>query len=118
MKTPGDMESTATIAEQAMAILKPLPAIDLETKRVMALTRAAIQVQERLHIEPYALPTLSDLLIVAKYAQMNAHLELGLQRDASSFAWAGIALTLWDDAVDQSLSGTAVLALLSEPQRS
>lgn len=112
-----NIETTATISEQAMSLLSPLPTIDLASRRVVALTRAVIQVQERLQIEPYSLPTLSDLVVVAKYAQMNAYLEIGQGRDVAALAWAEVALTLWDDAVDQSLSGTAVLNLLGRKKQ-
>lgn len=110
-------ENTAATSKQAMALLDPLPTVDLAEGPAVALTRAVIRGQERLQIEPYVLPTLSDLLIVAKYAQMNAHLELDAGRDASALAWAGIALELWDDAVDQSLTGTAVLEVLGKPRQ-
>ena len=106
------VEGFATISAQAMALLDPLPTIDLTPRSADALTRGVIRVQERLQIEPYILPTLSDLLIVAKYAQMNANVEFGAGRDASALVWARVALRLWDDAVKQSLTGAAILDLL------
>lgn len=111
------IEYTTTISEQAMSVLSLLPAINLAAGPLVALSRAVISVQERLQIEPYALPTLSDLVTAAKYAQMNAYLELDQAQDIAALAWADVALTLWDDAVDQSLTGTAVLDLLGKKKQ-
>lgn len=63
-------ENFAIFSAQAKALLDPLPTIDLMPGSTVARTRGVIGVQERLQIKPYILPTLSDLLIVAKYAQI------------------------------------------------
>ncbi len=111
------MENMTSSSEKAKTLLDLLPAMTLTQRQAIALTRGAIQVQERLQLEPSIPPSHSDLIIVAKYAQMIAEIELGEGRNVSALTWADVALKLWDDAVVQSLTGAAILELLPAPGR-